>query len=366
MVHFTTDILTNAQALGFDACGITSPTLPSTAEQGLKEFLTAGHHGTMEWMERRVEQRANPKVLWPQVQSVIVVGHNYAPPYNPMEKLQLKNRGTISAYALNMDYHDVMKKRLKQFAGWLVSTYGCEVKLFVDTAPVLEKPLAEQAGIGWQGKHTCVVSRQFGSWLFLGEIFTTLPITSHSKLQHQSASKEESMVALRATPPETDHCGSCTRCLDICPTNAFTEARKLDARKCIAYLTIEHKGSIPEQYRKAIGNRVYGCDDCLAVCPWNKFAETSNESAYHARTELDSPPLARLLTLDETAFRSLFRKSPIKRIGWERFIRNVLIAAGNSGDNSLINPISAYCAHTNVVLKESAHWAIRQLCNGSH
>jgi epoxyqueuosine reductase len=258
-----------------------------------------------------------------------------------MEKLRHKDKGVISAYALNIDYHDVIKKKLKQLARWIAESHGCEVKLFVDTAPVMEKPLAQAAGMGWQGKHTCLVSREFGSWLFLGNIFTTLP------LQPDTA--------------ETNHCGSCSKCLDICPTQAFDGCGKLDARKCIAYLTIEHKGQIPLEYRKAIGNRIYGCDDCLAVCPWNKFAQASKETAYHPRAALAAPLLAELAQLDDAAFRALFSKSPVKRLGRDRFLRNVLVAIGNSEDVSLLPVAQQLRQDASPLVADMANWALGEL-----
>jgi epoxyqueuosine reductase len=330
-----------AYAVGFDAVGFTTPTLAAHVREGLSSFIAQGHHGDMGWMVDKAEWRAEPTRMWPQAKSVIMLGHNYGPDFDPMEKLAWKDRGVISSYALNHDYHDVIKKRLKTLARQLVQEHGCEVKVFVDTAPVMEKALAAQAGLGWQGKHTCMVSRAFGSWLFLGSIFTTLDIAPDA--------------------PEADHCGSCRQCLDICPTQAFVAGGRLDARRCISYLTIEHKGRIAEEFRKAIGNRIYGCDDCLAVCPWNKFAQTSREIAYRARKELEAPRLGELLALDDAAFRALFAKSPIKRIGRDRFVRNVLIAAGNSNDSALIPPVEALLQDSSPLVAEMAHWALAQL-----
>jgi epoxyqueuosine reductase len=334
-------IIDHAKAFGFDAVGFCAADLPLEVEKNLHDFLAKNHHGDMGWLVERSGWRASPNVLWSEAKSVIMLGHNYAPPTNPLEKLEKKGVGNISCYALNKDYHEVIKKKLKQLAGWLAHEHNCDVKVFVDTAPVMEKPLAEQAGLGWQGKHTCLVSREFGSWLFLGAIFTTLDITPDEI--------------------QKDNCGSCTKCLDICPTQAFTNAREIDARKCISYLTIEHKGQIPLEYRKAIGNRIYGCDDCLAVCPWNKFAKTSNEIAYHPRKELQTPLLRDLVMLDDAAFRTLFQKSPVKRIGRDRFIRNVLVAIGNSGDASLIPIISYLTDDTSPLVCDMALWAIEEL-----
>jgi epoxyqueuosine reductase len=335
-------ISSKARELGFDAVAFTTPDLPEGSAQGLAEFLDLGHHGEMGWMQTNAERRADPRVLWPEARSVIVLGHNYGPEEDPLKKLDQKNIGNISCYALNEDYHDVIKKRLKTLAGWLSQHYGCEVKVFVDTAPVMEKPLAEMSGMGWQGKHTCLVSREFGSWLFLGSIFTTLDIEA-------------------ANEKEKDHCGSCRACLDICPTQAFTAERELDARKCISYLTIENKGQIPLEFRKAIGNRIYGCDDCLAICPWNKFASASKETAYHPREALKSPLLADLMKLDDASFRTFFSKSPVKRIGRDRFIRNVLVAAGNSQDPSLVPQISELLNDVSPLVSEMAAWALEEL-----
>ncbi len=334
-------ITAKAKAIGFDAVGFTAPEISADAQAGLQEFLINDHHGDMAWMMEKADRRGDPKALWPETKSVIVVGHNYGPDFDPMEKLAARSTGNISCYALNEDYHDVIKKKLKELARWVAEEFACEVKVFVDTAPVMEKTLAAEAGLGWQGKHTCLVSKEFGSWLFLGSIFTTLPLT--------------------AAAPETDHCGTCRKCLDICPTNAFTAERKLDARKCISYLTIEHKGQIPLEFRKAIGNRIYGCDDCLAVCPWNKFAQISGEISYHSRRELQSPLLQELAQLDDTAFRALFRKSPVKRIGRDRFVRNVLIAIGNSGNASLQETIAPLVRDASPLVAEMATWALEEL-----
>jgi len=336
-----TRISERAKALGFDIVGVTDPNLPAHVSLGLQEFLDHGHHGDMAWMADKADRRADPKAIWPEVKSIIMVGHNYGPTFDPMAKLKTHDRGNISCYALGKDYHDVIKKKLKELARGIAAEYGCDVKVFVDTAPVMEKALAEKAGLGWQGKHTCMVSRQFGNWLFLGSIFTTLE--------------------LPADKPEPDHCGSCSKCIDICPTHAFTAERKIDARKCISYLTIEHKGQIPVEFRKAIGNRIYGCDDCLAICPWNKFAETSREMAYHARKELESPLLSELAQLDDAAFRKLFSKSPVKRIGRDRFVRNVLIAIGNSRQPSLLSIITPLQKDTSPFVAEMAIWAMEEL-----
>lgn len=350
-------IRTKALSLGFDTAGFCAADLPPATGFNLHEFLGKDYHGEMNWLKEKSAWRSHPQALWPQAKSVIMLGHNYAPAANPLEKLRQKTTGNISCYAQNKDYHDIIKKKLKQLAGWLAQEYSCEVKVFVDTAPVMEKPLAEQAGLGWQGKHTCLVSREFGSWLFLGAIFTTLeldpPTPSLTIPQREKGFMEQ------------NHCGSCTKCLDICPTQAFDGAGRIDARKCISYLTVEHKGQIPVEYRKAIGNRIYGCDDCLAVCPWNKFAQTAQETAYHQRAELQSPLLRDLVMLDNTAFRALFSKSPVKRIGRDRFVRNVLIAIGNSNDISLIPVIKPLAGDHCPLVSEMAQWAMTELEDSS-
>jgi epoxyqueuosine reductase len=284
----------------------------------------------------------DPRALWPDVRSVIMLGVNYGPDENPFAILQQRTRGAISVYAQGDDYHDVIKKRLKTLARWFVAASGgAEVKVFVDTAAVMEKPLARAAGLGWQGKHTNLVSREFGSWLFLGAIFTATDLPSDE--------------------PTTDHCGSCHACLDICPTAAFPAPYKLDARRCISYLTIENKGPIPIEFRKAIGNRIYGCDDCLAACPWNRFAQVGREAKLAARDELRAPPLTELVRLDDAAFRALFTKSPVKRIGRDRFVRNVLIAVGNSGDAALAKEAERLLEDESALVRGAAVWALSQL-----
>lgn len=335
-------IRAEAERLGFDAIGFAPARLGPEARERLQAFLAAGMHGGMGWMEARADQRADPRALWPEARSVIALGLSYAPEADPLESLAWRDRATISVYARNRDYHDVVKKRLKALARWMVTAFAdAGVKVFVDTAPVMEKPLAQKAGLGWQGKHTNLVSRTHGSWLFLGEIYTTLDLSPEA--------------------PEVDHCGSCTRCLDICPTKAFPAPYRLDARRCISYLTIEHHGPIPEEFRKPMGNRIYGCDDCLAVCPWNKFAAAHEEPAFAPRAELTAPKLADLAALDDAAFRALFSGSPIKRIGRNRFIRNVLMAIGNSGDPSLQETARMLCADADPVVAEAAAWAAAQL-----
>ncbi|GGY55011.1 tRNA epoxyqueuosine(34) reductase QueG [Parvularcula lutaonensis] len=330
-----------ARDLGFDAVGFTRAELPASVHEHLFEALAEGRQGTMAWLEDRAEKRAQPKKLWKDARSVIMLGMSYGPDQDPLAKLLERTKANISVYAQGDDYHDVIKKRLKQLGRWIAETWDCELKVFVDTAPVAEKPLGQQAGIGWQGKHTNLVSREHGSWLFLGAIYVAMD--------------------LEPDPAEVDHCGSCRRCLDVCPTHAFPAAYKLDARRCISYLTIEHKGPIPEEFRKAMGNRIYGCDDCLAVCPWNKFAGLGREARLHAREELRDPPLADLSRLDDAGFRALFRKSPIKRIGRDRFVRNVLIAMGNSGNPALLTEAERLEQDASEEVRDAASWAVQQL-----
>ena len=302
---------TRALAEGFDAIGIAAPSAVREAGAGLRAFLEAGFHGGMGWLVEKADRRADPRTLWPEVRSAIMLGMSYGPGGDPLAATQERTRAAISVYAQGRDYHDVVKGKLKAVARDFARVSGADVKVFVDTAPVMEKPLAQAAGLGWQGKHTNLVSRGFGSWLFLGAIFTT--------------------AALEPDTPERNACGSCRRCLDICPTRAFPAPYRIDARRCISYLTIEHKEQIPLEFRRAMGNRIYGCDDCLAVCPWNKFAQAAREAKFQALPGAANPPLAELLTLDDAAFRARFRGSPVKRIGRDRFVRNVLVAAGNSG-----------------------------------
>jgi epoxyqueuosine reductase len=295
----------------------------------------------MEWMATTAARRGNPRVLWPQVRSVIVLGLNYGPDTDPLAILRRRDRGAISVYAQADDYHDIIKPRLKALARWLIAQAGGDVKVFVDTAAVMEKPLAAAAGLGWQGKHTNLVSRQFGSWLFLGAIFTTLDLPPDA--------------------PETDYCGTCRACIDICPTAAFPAPYRLDARRCISYLTIEHKGPIPRELRAAIGNRIYGCDDCLAVCPWNKFARAGHEMRLASRDELHAARLVDLARLDDTAFRKMFSKSPVKRTGRDRFVRNVLVAIGNSGDATLAAEAVRLLADSSPLVRGAAVWALSRL-----
>jgi epoxyqueuosine reductase len=330
-----------ATAEGLSAPHVTKAHLPGVTGERLNSFVNARYHGDMTWMEERSEQRRSPDALWPEARSAIVFAQTYGQDVDSMARLERRNEGVISVYGLNRDYHDVFKGKLKRLASWMHQSTDEDVKVFVDTAPLMEKPLAQQAGLGWQGKHTNLVSRDEGSWFFIGTILTT--------------------VQLPGTVPETDHCGSCTACLDICPTKAFPAPYQLDARRCISYLTIEHKGDIPEEFRKAIGNRIYGCDDCLAVCPWNKFATTTREMKLKARDDLVSPKLSDLLRLDYAAFRKLFSGSPVKRIGRDRFIRNCLIAAGNSGDIELISHVKPLLQDASPLVTAMAAWALEQL-----
>jgi epoxyqueuosine reductase len=330
-----------AADLGFEACGFVRVDTPWSAGARLAQFVELGRHGEMDWMVETLERRSHPQAMWPGARSAIVLGMNYGPDADPLEGLARRGHAQISVYAQGDDYHEVVKKRLKALARWLVAEAGCEVKVFVDTAPLMEKPLAQAAGVGWQGKHTNLVSRAHGSWLFLGSVLTDLEI--------------------EADPPEVDHCGSCRACLDICPTNAFPAPYQLDARACISYLTIEHAGPIPHRYRAAMGNRIYGCDDCLAVCPWNKFAATASEAAFHAREALRSPTLADLVRLDDAAFRTLFSKSPVKRIGRDRFVRNVLYAIGNSGEARLATEAIRLLDDPAPVVRGAAVWALARL-----
>jgi epoxyqueuosine reductase len=330
-----------ARALGFDCVGVTASDAITDAARHFRDFLDAGAHGDMDWLAAHPERRTDPRVLWPEVRSVIMLGVNYGPDENPLAILEQRTRGAISVYAQGDDYHDLIKKRLKALARWLVASAGGEVKVFVDTAAVMEKPLAQAAGLGWQGKHTNLVSREFGSWLFLGAIFTTLDLPRDQA--------------------DSDHCGSCQACLDICPTAAFPAPYRLDARRCISYLTIENKGPIPHEFRNAIGNRIYGCDDCLAVCPWNKFAQAGRETKLAAREGLRAPELAELAELDDAAFRARFTKSPVKRIGRDRFVRNVLIAIGNSNDGTLAGAAERLLHDSSPLVRGAAVWALSQL-----
>ncbi len=320
---------------------MTRPDAIPQAKERLARFLADGWHGDMDWMQTTAERRGVPQALWPEVRSIIMLGMNYGPDHDPLALLAQKDRAAISVYAQGDDYHDLIKKRLKELARWLTARAGGDVKVFVDTAAVMEKPLAEQAGLGWQGKHTNLVSRRYGSWLFLGAIFTTLD--------------------LPADDAETDACGSCRACLDVCPTAAFPAPYRLDARRCISYLTIEHKDPIPRDLRPLMGNRIYGCDDCLAVCPWNKFAVQGREARLAARDALRAPTLADLVRLDDAQFRTLFARSPVKRTGRDRFVRNVLIAIGNSGDHALAEAAARLLDDTSPLVRGAAVWALSHL-----
>ncbi len=334
-------LIAEARALGFDAVRVTRADLAEAVSTGLDGYIAAGSHGDMDWLAREPERRRHPKGLWADARSVIVLGVNYGPETDPLDGLAHKDKGVVASYALGKDYHDVVKKRLKALGRWLGEASGLPLKVFVDTAPVMEKPLAQAAGLGWQGKHTNLVSREFGSWLFLGEIFTAADL-----------------------PPdeaEADHCGNCSACQDICPTAAFPAPYRLDARRCISYLTIENKGPIPVEFRVPMGNRIYGCDDCLAVCPWNKFASQTAELAFAPRETLTGARLADLAALDDAAFRALFAGSPIKRIGRDRFVRNVLIAIGNSGLPQLAAVAESLLDDLSPLVRGMAIWALSRL-----
>jgi epoxyqueuosine reductase len=330
-----------AKALGFDALRVTQAEIPQETAAWLRDFVAAGRHGTMAWLEETLARRSDPRTLWPEAKSAIVVAMNYGPDEDPLAVTRLPGAGAISVYARGRDYHDIIKGKLKELAAQVAKLTHAEVKVFVDTAPLMEKPLAMAAGIGWQGKHTNLVSRAYGSWLFLGVIL--------------------SAAALAADAPGEDACGSCRACLDACPTDAFPAPYQLDARRCISYLTIEHDGFIDPALRPGVGNRIYGCDDCLAVCPWNKFAQAGREAKLAARAELNAPRLEDLAALDDTAFRTLFTASPVKRIGRDRFVRNVLIAIGNSGDARLLPAVIALLGDTAPQVRGMAVWACRRL-----
>ena len=335
------ELRSRALSLGFDSFGIAAAKARPDLPGKLQHALDAGWHGDMDWMAETAERRGSPTALWPEAKSVILLGYNYGPESDPLAIVGERSLGSISVYARNRDYHEIIKGKLKELAGLLARRSGAEVKVFVDTAPLMEKPLAEAAGLGWQGKHSVLVSREFGSWLFLGAIMTS--------------------AELPPDQPHAESCGSCTRCLDICPTQAFPAPFQLDARRCLAYLTVEHKTQIPLEFRAPMGNRIYGCDDCLAVCPWNKFASVSREAKLRARDDLERPALADLVQLDDEAFRNLFAGSPIKRIGVGRFLRNVLIGIGNSADASLVPLVEARLGHGDPVVRGAAIWALRRL-----
>jgi len=349
MVDLKQKLIAQAREEGFDLARVCRPADVPHVPGRLQDFLDRGYHGQMGWLKDRSHWRGNPAALWPAAKSIIMLGESYTPAEDPMATLSQAGVGTISVYARNKDYHDLVKKRLKRLARWLIAEAGpqgpneapAEVKVFVDTAPVPEKPLGQAAGLGWQGKHTNLVSRDLGNWFFIGSVFTTLD--------------------LAVDTPETDHCGSCRACLDICPTDAFPAPYQLDARRCISYLTIEHKGPVDPDLRPLLGNRIYGCDDCLAACPWNKFAVSARDIRYHARDDLRAPPLATLAALDDAAFRAKFSGSPIKRIGRDRFLRNVLYAIGNSGRKDLIPSAQAHLDATAPEVADAAQWALDRL-----
>lgn len=339
-------LIQQAVSEGFDACKLCRPWDVPLVPELLAAFVDKGYHGQMGWLAERQTWRGNPAALWPEARTVIMLAESYTPKDDPMATLGQRDVGTVSVYAQNKDYHDTVKKRLKRLARWLIAEAGGEVKVFVDTAPVPEKPLGQASGLGWQGKHTNLVSRDLGSWFFIGSVFTTLD--------------------LETDPAEVDHCGSCRACLDICPTDAFPAPHQLDARRCISYLTIEHKGPVDEDLRTRMGNRIYGCDDCLAVCPWNKFAVEAREVKYHARDDLKAPKLADLAMLDDAAFREKFSGSPIKRIGRDRFVRNVLYAVGNSGDPTLSAVAGELCNDPDPTVSDAARWALKRLENAAN
>jgi epoxyqueuosine reductase len=332
-----------ALAMGFDAVGFAEARLAAEARAGLAEYIDRGYHGDMGWLAHTAARRGDPQVLWPDARTVVVLGLNYGAVEDPLAATSDRQSGVISVYARGQDYHDTVKKRLKVLARWIAARWPGELKVFVDTAPVMEKPLAQQAGIGWQGKHTNLVSREFGSWLFLGEIYLSL--------------------ALEPDTPEEDHCGACRRCLDACPTDAFPAPYRLDARRCISYLTIEHKGPIPHELRPLIGNRIFGCDDCLAVCPWNKFAQAGHEPAFLPREELTAPRLAELAALDDAAFRTLFAGTSVKRTGRDRFLRNVLIAIGNvpEPEPTLVEAVRRHLDDPSPLVRGAAVWSFSRI-----
>jgi len=334
-------IRTRARGLGFDAVGFAAAAQAPRDAANLRSFIDRGLHGDMAWMADTARRRADPQVLWPEARSIVSLGVSYAPAVDPLTVTRRRDRGAISIYASGRDYHDVLKKRLKALGRWLAETYACELKVFVDTAPVMEKPIAQRAGIGWTGKHTNLVSRRHGSWLFLGEVFTTLD--------------------LEPDLPEADHCGSCDACLRACPTGALPEPYRINPLRCVSYLTIEAKGAIPEDLRTRMGNRVYGCDDCLAVCPWNRFADAGPDDALAARAELDSPALADLAVLDDAAFRTLFAGTAIKRTGRDRFVRNVLVAIGNSNQSALADVVRERLNDASPLVRDAADWALGRL-----
>ena len=333
-----------SKEFGFDIIKITDPKIHKKNQHYIKDFLKNDFHGDMDWLEKNLERRVSPKKLWSDVKSIIVLGVNYGPNHDPLQNLENKKIGNISVYARGNDYHEVIKKNLKKFGRWIISQTNSEIKVFIDTAPIMEKPIAQKAGLGWQGKHTNLVSRDYGSWLFLASIFTNLELESDKE--------------------EINHCGNCNNCIEICPTDAFTEPYKLDARKCISYLTIEHKGIIPLNLRSKIGNRIYGCDDCLAVCPWNKFAKESNEIKFKQKNKTELYDLKKLSLLNDDNFRKMFSKSPIKRIGRNRFLRNVLIAIGNSKLKDAKDHLNKNIFDESPIVRGAAIWALNQITEG--
>jgi epoxyqueuosine reductase len=337
-------LVDTALAEGFASVGVCRPdAVPEIAER-LERFVAEGRHGQMGWMAERMGWRGDPSALWPAARSVVMLAETYTPDHDPLAVLEQRDRAAVSVYAQNRDYHDIVKKRLKRVGRWLVEQEDCEIKVFVDTAPVMEKPLAQAAGLGWQGKHTNLLSRDLGNWFFLGAIFTT--------------------ADLEPDDPGQENCGSCTACLDICPTDAFPAPFQLDARRCISYLTIEHKGPVDVELRPLMGNRIYGCDDCLAICPWNKFAQAATEMRYAGREDLRAPRLADLARLDDAGFRAMFSGSPVKRIGRNRFVRNVAYAIGNSGDPALVPVAQGLCDDTDATVADAARWAVGRLSDG--
>ena len=333
-----------SKEFGFDIIKITDPKIHKKNQHYIKDFLKNDFHGDMDWLKKNLERRVSPKKLWSDVKSIIVLGVNYGPNHDPLQNLENKKIGNISVYARGNDYHEVIKKNLKKFGRWIISQTNSEIKVFIDTAPIMEKPIAQKAGLGWQGKHTNLVSRDYGSWLFLASIFTNLELESDKE--------------------EINHCGNCNNCIEICPTDAFTEPYKLDARKCISYLTIEHKGIIPLNLRSKIGNRIYGCDDCLAVCPWNKFAKESNEIKFKQKNKTELYDLKKLSLLSDDNFRKMFSKSPIKRIGRNRFLRNVLIAIGNSKLKDAKDHLNKNIFDESPIVRGAAIWALNQITEG--
>ena len=341
MTDLKSKLIDRAKDLSFDLTKVCNPSELPSISGPFREFLSLNYHGQMTWLSDSIDWRENPKILWPEAKSVIMLAQSYAPVHNPMDVLKYPEKAAISVYAQNKDYHIVIKKKLKSLARWLIEEAGGEVKVFVDTAPVPEKPLGQMAGLGWQGKHTNLVSRDLGNWFFIGSIFTT--------------------VEIEPDDPEVDHCGSCQSCIDICPTDAFPKPYQIDARRCISYLTIEHRGPVEIDLRSKIGNRIYGCDDCLAVCPWNKFAKAGNETRLYAREELKMPDLKGLVSLDDRAFRDKFSGSPIKRIGRDRFVRNVLYAIGNSREQKFKKVVTPLTKDPDFAIRDAATWALTQL-----